>query len=173
MTEKASILSKWIKGQTVESVNHLIDSAIKGDFNLRDHKVSHREGAEAELFYEFLFLYLHLVDVHVYQHAPLDRDNLQNFVINDLLGDLSMDRGQFSSIYNERMQFYSRYNKLFAEVDKGEDIRSGTLFWEFSKNIANVFGESSNVVIILAVHSILMRALTGLWSLHLFNTEVS
>ncbi len=147
--------------------------AVKaGSFDFADSKVEIKEGVIGLVGHEFLFLYLHLSDLYVFQMLKEKRDSFQNYVVKKVLHDMEIKIDDaFIDIYNSRLQEYSTRKRLIADTSKGETPKD-TLFWEFGKRISSlVSGSPDHILLVTTTQSLVVHAWANLWSLELLHSK--
>lgn len=147
LAEKAKILSAimvdWARTGTLQLIEHLE----------KDAKDKNPKDKFAEVFMEVVILYIHFADRMAFQllETP-QRDFFMDALMDEVTDIFSesqptkQEKVQFSAIigniYNERQNEYGNY-KMEAAENEG---LGGTLFWEFSKKIADIFGFEKDII---------------------------
>lgn len=170
MTQKAEKLAEWILGQMQSDSASLLKAVMDGKFDLTDTKIALKDETIGQVIHEFLFLDFHLADLYVYEMLGAERESFEKYTIEKVLRDMGVEMDDmFISIYNNRIQEYSKYKKLLA--DKNEPF-TGTLFWEFGKRISSlIYGTPDHVFIVTAVSGMVAQGWGNLWSLELLHKQ--
>ena len=170
LIEKAKAVSPFVVTLVIEDTKSLFQQLEKD----KERKVDRDKfGA---VFLEMALFYLHFVDRIAFQYLGAERRNIfidALFVeIKEALSrihesgiDAMQFRSTFGDAYNERQVEYGKYKKLFAEKDEGT---KDTLFWEFGKKIAGIFGSEMDIIVIMYVTTI-VYSLTALQLPELFK----
>lgn len=141
LNEKAKMLAAAVMDFSHMGVSRLIEYFTK------DKKANLSKDQIEEVLFESIIFYLHFVDRTAFQSLKVEQRNFfMNIFVNDVINIFLEDKQdkeqklQLNDIihdtYNERQIEYGNYKKLVPEDSKF----GGTLFWEFSKKIANVLG---------------------------------
>jgi hypothetical protein len=132
-----------------------------------------RHGRDSKEFYlkyvsillEFMSFFIHLTDRFTLGKIVLEKrhklvNQLANFMVNvpfktlfghwpEILRD-NINKDFDKSLYITSVE-YSKYKKLFPEENENP---KGTLFWEFSKNIARLSGYEDSIEVVLKCEEI-------------------
>jgi len=125
---------------------------------VKDLKLTERSWADVR--WEFLFLFLNLIDrdAFVFLEDKDDRELFMNKLLSGLLSIFAKsfgteDKSSISSIedklrneYNNHQQKYSTYKNLFP---KGDESPVNTVFWEFGKSISEMISDTDKDIRII------------------------
>ena len=170
---KIDKLAEWITSQAESDTRFLEQNIRNGTFNLTDHKLSITDEITVLVFFEFLFMYFNLVDLHIHQKAPKEnRDDFMKGIVQKVVDIIPITNTDFfAENYNDRMEKFGKYKKLLPDFNKGE-IYAGTLFWEFGVMISEIIeGNQYNISLILGTKYLVVVAYGSLPSLNLFSTK--
>lgn len=161
----ATVMVDWARTGTLKLIEHLEKYAD-------NKKVS---GKFSEIFLESVILYVHFADRIAFQFLKNEqRDFFMNVLMNKIDNIFSesqqneLQKARLNSvvtdIYNERQNEYSDY-----KISTSKDERlGGTLFWEFSKKIANIIG-SEDIITMFQAQACIVGSLKFLQLPELFK----
>lgn len=170
LVEKAKILATvmvdWARTGTLQLIEYLE----------KDVKNKNQKEKFAEIFLESVVLYIHFSDRIAFQLLETSQRNFFMDALMDEVVDIFSESQQtqeqkiqfgsiVSNIYNERQKEYGNYKMVTTE----NEGLGGTLFWEFSKKIADIFGFEKDVIIMTQAQIFLVGGLKFLQLPKLFE----
>lgn len=172
LTEKAKMLAATIMDFSHMGVSNLIEYFVK------DKKTNLSKDQIEEVLFESVIFYLHFVDRTAFQSMKMEQRNFfMNIFVNDVINIFLEDQPNkdkrpelndtIHDVYNERQVEYGNYKKLVPEDGKF----GGTLFWEFSKKIANVLGFKDDPFVMAEIQTYLVGSLKILQLDKLFTID--
>lgn len=132
-----------------------------------------------EVLIEMMLFFLHLIDRVALKFLGSDKRGIfVNVLFKEVLkfycgscpDKTAPDgfAGMIINMFNERQKEYWKYKKWFPEENEGT---KDTLFWEFSKKIANICRLEMNIIPILLVQSYTFNSIKAFELSELFNTD--
>lgn len=178
LTEKAKPLAPHLAAIAKINTKYLFKE-------LRENKqIKVDDSKFEEIFEEMLFFYLHFIDRNVFlllgaEKRDVYMDAVVLEIINGVFRANKMDTQEltefityFKTKYNKRQIEYWKFEELFS---MSRAIGVNTVFWEFSKKIARIFGsetdEEINSMSLLVLTSILTYSPVALKYSGLFSKE--
>lgn len=149
LEKKATLLGIMMVDWSREAVKQLIEKFLKNSHVKKDFK-----DKTGDLIIEAILLYVHFADRIAFavlepKKRDIFIDKLMDTVIAVLL-DSERDENKKSvfkmvitDTYNKRQTEYSKYK---IEVPEGQGL-GGTLFWEFTKKVAEILGCKDDVLV--------------------------
>lgn len=160
LAEKAKILAAvildWARTGTLELIKH----------QQKDKGGENSEEKFAEVFLESVILYVHFTDRIAFQLLETPQRNyFMDALIKEVTNIFSESQSTqiqktqlnltINNLYNKRQIEYGNY-KISAAEHEG---LGGTLFWEFDKKIANIFGFADDIITITQTQACIISGL--------------
>lgn len=137
LVEKANAFAPYSIDLIKENIIHIRELVYQSkDGKLVDNKFG-------EIYFEIILFYIHFINRIALNYLSIEQADI--FVsalfikVREILSssyETKLDANKFnysmSNLFEEKVEEYEKYQKLFAE--KGEDLKE-TLFWEFGKKV--------------------------------------
>lgn len=157
-----SSIEKLLFQHTIEHSNGSVNTMFEvlEQSNILPKDISSKDEISYEYFFLFLYILENVLQDKLGQIGGRElADKILEVAIKSLSGVSEQDpethRAEFMNNYIERMQKYSQYADFIAENPKG------TLFWEFGKTVANIFGGTQDIRIVTLVQTSCINFLTN------------
>lgn len=112
-------------------------------------KTTVKEEKIKKIIFEFIVFYMHIADRESYAILGKEKRNLfMDTLVENVALNFTEYKEELRKLYNERQLEYALYRRYFPEKDEGT---GGTLFWEFSKIVAEETGVPMEVPIDIKV----------------------
>lgn len=150
-----------------EAMHHLIS---KGTERENESPISY--GQDISVYTQYIFFFLHMLKRMLQESNNCDQEEIINKLLTDSITIVSSEmqeysRRTWSKEESEKMiehlskDFYfenEKYSMFINRIPDTDEPATGTLFWEFGRDVANILGKKEDFFVIQGSQTLALRS---------------